>query len=327
MPALEMPFGAEGWNPARLGDLSGRAFVVTGTTTGCGFQCAKLLLSKGAQVVMLNRSAERSAAAVEMLKAGGGDVSSVLMDLADLSSVRKAATQVLDKLEGATLQAVICNAAIAQVASRQLTVDSIESQLGVNHMGHFLLCGLLFEKLAASKGRVVVVGSSGYKLGLKRIKFEDINFDKGYDPNTAYSQSKLAQTMFAYELQRRVQAAGKPVLVGMCHPGASKTELCKQEAGWFTSSVVKMLMATPFFQSAEHGCWPSVALATEDERLLPQTPKMYGPTGGLVSSLEMKGPIGVNALEEHALDQEAAARLWTLSEETVGFKWPLPVSS
>ena len=129
MPALEMPFGAEGWNPARLGDLSGRAFVVTGTTTGCGFQCAKLLLSKGAQVIMLNRSAERSAAAVEMLKAGGGDVSSVLMDLADLSSVRKAATQVLDKLEGATLQAVICNAAIAQVASRQLTVDSIEQAL------------------------------------------------------------------------------------------------------------------------------------------------------------------------------------------------------
>ena len=77
MPALEMPFGAEGWNPARLGDLSGRAFVVTGTTTGCGFQCAKLLLSKGAQVVMLNRSAERSAAAVEMLKAGGGDVAMV----------------------------------------------------------------------------------------------------------------------------------------------------------------------------------------------------------------------------------------------------------
>jgi hypothetical protein len=209
------------------------------------------------------------------------------------------------------------------VASRQLTVDGIEIQLGVNHMGHFLLCGLLFEKLAASKGRVVVVGSNGYKLGLKRIKFEDVNFDKEYDPNTAYSQSKLAQTMFAYELQRRVQSAGKTVLVGMCHPGASKTELCKDEAGWFTSKVVKMLMASSLFQSAENGCWPSVALATEDEQLLPQTPKMYGPTGGLFS-MDWKGPIGVNALEEHALDTEAAARLWTLSEEKTGFKWPLP---
>ena len=109
----------------------------------------------------------------------------------------------------------------------------------------------------------------------------------------------------------------------MCHPGASKTELVKEEAGWFTSMTVKMLMATPLFQSAEHGCWPSVALATEDPQLLPQTPKMYGPTGGLFA-LELKGPIGVNPLAEHALDKESAARLWTLSEEKTGFKWPLP---
>lgn len=100
----------------------------------------------------------------------------------------------------------------------------------MNHFGHFLhflLCGLLFDRIEASKGRIVVVGSNAYKMGLKKIQFEDLNFDKKYTAWNSYAQSKLAQMMLAYELQRRVQAAGKSVQVQVCHPGASRTNLLK----------------------------------------------------------------------------------------------------
>ena len=104
----------------------------------------------------------------------------------------------------------------------------------MNHFGHFLLCGLLFERIEASRGRIVVVGSNGYKMGLKRIKFEDLNFDKNYTPWASYAQSKLAQMIFAYELQRRVQAAGKRVLVQVCHSGVSRTSLIEGKANLTT---------------------------------------------------------------------------------------------
>ena len=147
---------------------------------------------------MLNRSAEKSAAAVETLKQEFGedaDVSFVRMDLAELASVREAATEVLKTVPH--IDALICNAAIAQVPIQKLTVDGFESQLGTNHYGHFVLCGMLFDCIEESKGRIVVVASLGYKMGLRTIQFGDLNWDKNYRANPAYSQSKLAQMMFA----------------------------------------------------------------------------------------------------------------------------------
>ena len=181
-----------------------------------------MFLSKGARVVMMNRNADKSTAAIATLKQEFGsdaDVTFVRMDLAVLDSVREAAAEVLEKVPH--IDALICNAAIAQVAKQEITVDGFESQLGVNHFGHFLLCGLLFERIEESGGRIVVVGSNAYKMGLKKIQFEDLNFDKNYTAWNSYAQSKLAQMMFAYELQRRVQAAGKSVQVQVCHPGSS----------------------------------------------------------------------------------------------------------
>ena len=140
-----------------------------------------------------------------------------------LDSVREAAAEVLEKVPH--IDALICNAAIAQVARQEITVDGFESQLGVNHLGHFLLCGLLFERIEESEGRIVVVGSNAYTMGLKRIQFEDLNFDENYTAWNSYAQSKLAQMMFAYELQRRIQAAGKSDQVQVCHPGAARTNL------------------------------------------------------------------------------------------------------
>ncbi len=126
------------------------------------------------------------------------------MDLAELASVRDAATEVLKTVP--QIDALICNAAIAQVPTQKLTVDGFESQLGTNHYGHFVLCGMLFDRIEESKGRIVVVASLGYKMGLRTIQFDDMNWDKNYSANPAYSQSKLAQMMFAYELQDQVKA-------------------------------------------------------------------------------------------------------------------------
>ena len=139
-------FGPEGWTPERLASLAGRTYVITGANAGAGFQAARILLSKGAKVVMLNRSAEKSTAAIDDLKeefGAGADVSFVRTDLAELASVRDAAAKVLETVP--RIDALICNAAIAQVPTRRLTEDGFESQLGTNHYGHFVLCGMLFD--------------------------------------------------------------------------------------------------------------------------------------------------------------------------------------
>ncbi|MEP2309820.1 SDR family oxidoreductase, partial [Rhodopirellula bahusiensis] len=224
-------FGPQGWTPDRIGSLQGKTYVITGANAGAGFEAARVFLSKGAKVVMMNRNADKSATAIESLKhefGGDADVTFVRMDLAVLDSVREAAAELLGTVDH--IDALICNAAIAQVAKQEITVDGFESQLGVNHFGHFLLCGLLFDRIEASHGRIVVVGSNAYKMGLKKIQFEDLNFDKNYTAWNAYAQSKLAQIIFAYELQRRVQATGKNVQVRVCHPGASRTNLLNDTA-------------------------------------------------------------------------------------------------
>lgn len=232
------------------------------------------------------------------------------MDLAALDSVRDAASEVLAPVP--RIDALICNAAISQTPTQEITVDGFESQLGVNHFGHFLLCGLLYERVQASHGRIVVVGSNGYKMGLKKIQFDDLNFDEDYSAWNAYNQSKLAQMMFAYELQRRVQAAGKPVQVQVCHPGMARTELIKDGVSLRNRILFKLM--SPLAQSAEKGSWPEVMCAT-DERLEPE--RLYGPT----KRAETVGPIGECPIQDHAIDRDAATRLWTLSEEMTGLTW------
>ncbi|MEO1627611.1 MAG: SDR family NAD(P)-dependent oxidoreductase, partial [Bacteroidota bacterium] len=200
----------KGWTPERLGALNGRTYLITDANTGAGFEAAKILLGKQAEVVMLNRNETKSKKAMEALTAQFGEdakVSFIKMDLAELSSVRHAATEVMHSVP--KIDALICNAAVAQIATQEFTPDGFESQLGINHYGHFLLVNLLFDKVANSKGRIVMVGSEGYKMGLKTIQFEDMNFDKNYNPMTTYCHSKLAQMMFAYELQHRIKAADK----------------------------------------------------------------------------------------------------------------------
>lgn len=307
-------FAPRGWTPERIGALTGRTFVITGANSGAGFAATRVLLSRGARVVMLNRNADKSAAAIATLKRALGDgvpVEFLQMDLASLDSVRQAAGAVL--AAHPRIDALICNAAIAQVAKRTLTLDGFESQLGVNHLGHFLLCGLLFERVEASGGRIVVVGSNAYKMGLKRIQFEDLHFDSQYTPWASYAQSKLAQMMFAYELQRRIGAAGLRTQVRVCHPGAARTNLLKDTAGPLQKGLWSVLSLLA--QSAEKGAWPELMCATEAGL---EPAKLYGPT-----RFEMVGPVGECPLHPCALDAEMAARLWHLSEERTALAWDL----
>ncbi len=314
-------FGKQGWTPERMGDLTGKTYVITGTTSGTGFEASRILLSKGAKVVMLNRNAKKSENVIATLKNELGnriDVSFILMDLAEQSSVRRATEEVFEKVT--RIDALICNGAIAQVPSQQLTVDGFESQLGVNHYGHFTLQALLFPLIEKSKGRIVVVGSEGYKMGLKTIKFDDLNWDKNYTGNDAYSQSKLAQIMTVYELQDRLKAAGKTdVKVYACHPGASSTSLIRTSGSLMTRFVWQLMKWSPLVQSAEKGAYPELMCATEPD--LDQA-GFYGPTGRNYWT----GPVGECKLELHAKDKEVMSKLWAVSEDQTGQKFQLEKS-
>lgn len=309
-------FGPRGWTPDRLGDLTGMTYLVTGANAGAGFQAARTLLNKGAKVVMLNRSAAKSQAAIAELKrefGTGADASFVRVDLSSLESVRKAAAEVLETVP--RIDALICNAAIAQVPTQQLTVDGHESMLGTNHYGHFLLCGLLFERIEATKGRIVVVSSLGYNMGIRTIQFDDMNWDRNYHQNRTYSQSKLAQMMFAYELQDRLAAASKTdVKVYVCHPGSSRTSLISTSGNLTTRIMFGIMSLSPMVQSAEKGSWPEVMCATE-EGLAQRA--LYGPTG----RMEFVGPVGKGTLHPHAYEKAVMVRLWEVSEKATGFTW------
>lgn len=307
------PFGPKGWTPERVGDLTGKTYVITGANAGAGYEASKIFLSKGASVVMLNRNAEKSMVAIADLKSelgAGIDVRFIKMDLADLASVRLAAEKV--NAEVSQIDAFICNAAIAQVATQQFTNDGFESQLGTNHYGHFLLTRLIFDRLVESEARIVIVGSNGHKMGPKRLQLEDMDFDKNYNPHITYCHSKFAQMMFAYELERRVKAADLPVSVHVCHPGAARTTLAKDEANGMTRLLFTLL--SPLAQSAERGGWPEVLCATEDNLV---EAAYYGPT----KRADMVGPVGECILEPSVLNADEARKLWTLSEEKTDVSW------
>lgn len=311
-------FGSKGWTPERIGSLEGKIYLITGANSGTGFEASKILLSKGAKVVMLNRNPQKSNDAIAALKQELGndvDVSFIRVDLGEQASVRKAADEILETIP--RIDALMCNGAIAQVPNQVITKDGFESQLGVNHYGHFLLQGLLFPLIEKSKGRIVTVGSMGYNMGIKTIQFDDMNWDKNYNANSVYSQSKLAQIMTVYELQDRLEKVGKTdVKVYACHPGASRTSLIKNSGNFITRFAWYLMTLSPLTQSAEKGSYPELMCATEDD--LDQK-AFYGPTGRGYWT----GPVGECKLEPHAVDKEVAGKLWALSEEKTSVSWPV----
>ena len=311
-------FGKQGWTPDRIKNLNGKTFVITGTTSGTGFEAVKILLSKGAKVVMLNRNNKKSDETISALQEAFGsdiDLLNIQMNLAEQASVQKAADQILKTVP--KIDALILNAAIAQVPNQTFTADGFESQLGVNHYGNFLLQSLLYPRIEKSNGRIVVVASMGYNMGIKTIQFDDMNWDKNYHPNKVYSQSKLAQMMTVFELQDRLKKAGKSnVKAYVCHPGASRTSLIKTNGGLMMRFIWQLMKWSPMVQSAEKGSYPEVMCATEDDL---KERAFYGPTGRNYWT----GPVGECKLEPHALDKAVMEKLWDLSEKETNMQWKL----
>ena len=309
-------FGPNGWTPDRILELNGKVFVVTGTTSGTGYEIARILLSKGATVLMLNRNPEKAKTSLALLKetlGNGVEAVNIQMDLSDQASVKKAAAEVLEK--ASQIDALICNGAIAQVPKRVLSKDGWESQMAVNYFGHFTLQALLYPLIEKSKGRIVSVGSMGYDMGIKAINFEDVNWDNEYTPNNAYSQSKLAQIMSIYEVHDRISNAGKTaVKVFACHPGSSRTNLINTSGSFMMKVIFGMMKLTPLTQNAEKGAYPALMCATEPD--LDQN-EFYGPTG----RSNWVGPVGAHELKAHARDKEASIRLWDLSEKMTQISW------
>ncbi|GAB7256477.1 SDR family NAD(P)-dependent oxidoreductase [Polaribacter sp. OB-PA-B3] len=309
-------FGKKGWTPDRIENLNGKTYVITGTTSGTGFEAAKILLSKEAKVVILNRNLKKAEDTIGLLKQELGndiDVINIQMDLSKQNSVKKATEKVIKAVS--QIDALICNAAIAQVPKQTLTTDGWESQMGTNYYGNFTLQALLFPLIEKSKGRIVTVGSMGYDMGIKTIKFDDLNWDKDYTPNNAYSQSKLAQIMSIYELQDRLKEAGKTAVKAYaCHPGSSRTNLINSSGSFMMKFIFNLMKLSPLTQSAEKGAYPQLMCATE---LNLDQSSFYGPTG----RNNWIGPVGAHPLESHAKNKVVAKKLWELSEKETGVQW------
>ena len=305
MPTTTQP-PRKGWTTADMPSLEGRLAIVTGANSGLGLQAASALARHGAAVTLAVRDRARG----EQAAAGTpGNVEVAVLDLADLASVRAfAADWSARHPEG--LDLLLNNAGIMAVP-RSLTVDGFESQLGTNHLGHFALTGLLLPALVARPGaRVVTVSSMAHRMG--RMDFDDLTAEAGYRPWQAYGQSKLANLLFTSELQRRLDVHGIRAKSMAAHPGYSATNLGHRAQG----RAFMRLSDRLFAQSAEMGALPLLYAATVAG--LPGN-TYVGPDG----VLEQRGHPTVVGRSARAQDAAAAARLWDLSEELTGVRFPL----
>ncbi|OBH57800.1 SDR family NAD(P)-dependent oxidoreductase [Mycobacterium sp. E2479] len=302
------------WSEADVPDQTGRVVVVTGANTGIGYEAAAVLAYRGAHVVLAVRDLEKGNAALSRIVAASprADVTLQQLDLTSLDAIRSAA----DTLRAAypRIDLLINNAGVMWTP-KQVTKDGFELQFGTNHLGHFALTGLLLENLLVVRdSRVVTVSSLGHRLRAA-IQFDDLHAERGYDRIAAYGQSKLANLLFTYELQRRLAATPDAKTVAVAaHPGGSNTELARNLPGVLRS--VKALVAPVLFQSPAMGALPTLRAATDPAV---QGGQYYGPAG----FLEQRGrPKLVNSSAQ-SHDEELQRRLWAVSEELTGVSFPV----
>ncbi len=305
---------ASRWTADDIPDQAGRLAVVTGANSGLGLITARELARAGATVVLACRDTGRGEHALSQIRAAapGADVSVGALDLADLGSVRAFAERFA--AEHDRLDLLINNAGV-MAPPRRLTADGFESQLGTNHLGHFALTGLLLGRLlAAPQPRVVTLSSGAHRIG--RINFDDLQGERRYNNWRAYGQSKLANLMFCFELDRRATAAGTPLLSIAAHPGYAATNL--QFAGpRFHERAIMVITNRVFAQSAEMGALPTLYAATAAD--LPGG-SFVGPDG----FMEQRGHPHLVTAAGKAYDQDAWRRLWDVSEELTCVRWELP---
>jgi NAD(P)-dependent dehydrogenase (short-subunit alcohol dehydrogenase family) len=295
------------WDESKIPDLTGRNIIVTGANSGIGFEAARTMAGRGATVVMACRNIEKSADAYEKVRkeSPGDNVELMRLDLADLSSVREFAGEAREKYH--RIDILVNNAGI-MVPPYGRTIDGFELQIGTNHMGHFLLTGLLMENIVATPGsRVVTVTSIAHFGG--RINFDDINSESGYRRMGAYRQSKLANLLFSYELDRRLKEKDKETISVAVHPGVSSTSLFKIPP-WLERVKDALLM------SASKGALPTLMGATD--------PSLKG--GEYIGPAGFRQSMGFPAIlssSERSHDKQLALRLWELSEEMTSFRFSI----
>ncbi len=290
----------------------GRTAVVTGANTGIGFEAAAVLAQRGAVTVLACRDTGKAERAADRLRAATPDVavSVVGLDLASLDSVREAAAQIRASHE--RLDLLINNAGL-MMPPHGTTADGFELQFGTNHLGHFALTGLLLDRMLPVPGsRVVTVSSNGHRTG--RIDFADLQSERRYGRMTAYAQSKLANLMFTYELERRLRAAEAPTIALAAHPGTASTELVRHIPAALRAAygVVEGM----FSQSATMGALPTLRAATDPAA---HGGEYYGPSG---FGQMMGYPVRVSS-SRRSHDEGAQRRLWAESERLTGVTLPV----
>lgn len=313
MPTL-FSSGFDDWTPDSLDDLTDKTYFITGANSGVGFEAAKYLRAKNANVLVGARNEGRGRGAVGRLEGmpGNGDVEFIKIDLADSQSITAAADSVRKVTDG--LDAIVNNAGIMQTPE-QRTADGFEMQFGTNHLGHFLMNSLLFDLVTARHGRIVPVSSIAHKPPAK-INFDDIMLSESYSPTTAYQQSKLANLVYGIELQRRLDAANSKVASISCHPGYSATNLQSTGPTGIWPKIYKFTNAA-FAQPAERGSQPLVLAAAGSEA---RPGGYYGPVGfggarGNISDSDVAG--------NFATDSVVGEELWKVSEDLLEINWEI----
>ncbi len=303
------------WTVDRIPDQTGRSVVVTGASSGLGAITARELARKGARVVLAVRSPDKGEAVAREIRGAvpGAQLEVRELDLSSLASVRAFASAYTSATPA--LDLLVNNAGIMQTPARR-TADGHELQLGTNHLGHFALTGLLLEALSqGSAPRVVTLSSTEHKGG--HLHFDDLQLERGYAPRRAYQQSKMANTVFGLELDRRLRAAGSPILSVLAHPGYSATQLQSTGPTGLAALVLRIGNAV-VAQPAERGALPQLYAATAPGV---RGGQFFGPSG----FQEMRGSVTEVQAVPEAHDPDIGQRLWTVSEALTGVTFPLPV--
>lgn len=300
------------WTIADIPDQSGRLAVVTGSNTGLGLATAEALAGAGAEVVLAIRNLDKGEAARSQILSKHPDATIHLqsLDLGSLDSIRAAANDLLDRHD--RLDLLINNAGL-MYTTWQTTSDGFEMQMGVNHLGHFALTNLLLDRLMATYGsRVVSVSSVGHRI---RSKLDPATMMSGekYDRIAAYGRSKLANLLFTYELQRRLEAAEATTAALVAHPGVSATELGRESPALVKLSIK---LSGPLLQSAAKGALPQLRAATDPAA---RGGEYYGPDG----FMEWRGNPIVVTSSERSHDRDLQQALWAESERLTGITSPI----
>jgi NAD(P)-dependent dehydrogenase (short-subunit alcohol dehydrogenase family) len=291
------------WTALDIPDQTGRTALITGSSSGIGLEAAKVLTLRGANVVLACRNRSKAEAAAQQIR---GAVEFVDLDLASLASVREAAEDVSSRYDH--LDLLINNAGV-MIPPYQRTADGFELQFGTNHLGHFAFTGLVLPLLLPVTGsRVVTVSSNGHRMGNPTIRFDDLNWERGYRRVAAYGMSKLANLLFTYELQRRLAAAGTPTIAAAAHPGGARTELSRHTplAIRAFQPVVNLMS-----QGADMGALPMLRAGTD---LDVHGGEYYGPGNRREWTGYPKRVESSPASHDEALQR----RLWTVSTELTG---------